>query len=222
MREFTREARIVGERQLPAGFARRSENSILVLITEPVIAADGMILVGPWDLASRYLPNPVVLWNHNREEWDRPSIGRAIQVVETEPGVVYAELEFDEDDVFAAGIARKYRRGYLSAVSIRWTSKEILHASKLDKNDPYYGQDAYIARGNALVEISAVNLGSLETAVAQRGASGAGQLLTTLLRAHPELRATVQEALRSSDQPTTTQPAPEDTWADWFPTNTQE
>lgn len=73
-----------------------------------------------WDL-SRFQRNPVVLWSHDL--WGtRPPIGRA--TVTLQDRKLLADVTFDMADEFAASIARKYREGFLSAVSVSWDAQD--------------------------------------------------------------------------------------------------
>ncbi len=65
----------------------------------------------------RYRKNPVFLWAHNFTGSQLP-IGRAAVAVETDRLV--ADVVFDQADDFARQVERKYRDGFLSAVSISW------------------------------------------------------------------------------------------------------
>ncbi len=85
-------------------------------------ARDGLVIdADAWDLTN-YRKSPVVLWSH--DYWgERPPIGRALKVW-TDDGNLMADVEFDQADEFAAAIERKYRGGYLNAVSVGWDTLE--------------------------------------------------------------------------------------------------
>jgi len=74
----------------------------------------------PWR-TDRYQENPVVTWVHDFEGARLP-IGRAdVEIVGQPEGErVRAAVLFDEADPFAAEVARKYRDGFLHAVSVSW------------------------------------------------------------------------------------------------------
>lgn len=74
----------------------------------------------PWR-TDRYAQNPVVTWVHDFGG-NRLPIGRGVATVEKTPAgeVIRAELLFDIADPFAAEIDRKYRAGFLNAVSVSW------------------------------------------------------------------------------------------------------
>lgn len=67
-----------------------------------------------WRLEN-YGANPVVLWAHDASA---PPIGRAVAA--RKDGILIAEITFDTEDPFARGVESKYRRGFLSAVSVGW------------------------------------------------------------------------------------------------------
>lgn len=88
------------------------------------VARDGMIIDSTgWQL-DNYRQNPVVLWAHDYTG-QRPPIGRASVDVDAETGNLMADLTFDPHDQFAKDVERKYRDGYLNAVSVGWNTIEM-------------------------------------------------------------------------------------------------
>jgi len=69
-----------------------------------------------WRLAN-YRSNPVFLWAHDYMGHNLP-IGRADVTVDGER--LIASVVFDQEDEFARRVERKYRRGFLNAVSVGW------------------------------------------------------------------------------------------------------
>jgi len=70
---------------------------------------------GGWRL-DNYNGNPVVLWMH--DPWTPPiATGVALSQNKT---IVLDNVVFDGNDELAAAIESKYRRGFLSAVSVSW------------------------------------------------------------------------------------------------------
>lgn len=68
-----------------------------------------------WRL-DNYNANPVVLWMH--DPWTPPiATGLAVSKSKT---IVLDQVTFDGQDELAAAIESKYRRGFLSAVSVSW------------------------------------------------------------------------------------------------------
>lgn len=83
------------------------------------VKGDGFDLrADSWNL-SRFERNPLVLWSH--DFWgERPPIGRAVARIDGKQ--LKADITFDPDDDFAQTIERKYRNGFLNAVSVSWDS----------------------------------------------------------------------------------------------------
>lgn len=88
------------------------------------IARDGLIIDSTgWQL-DNYRANPVVLWAHDYTG-QRPPIGRADISLDKESGNLMADITFDSGDQFAADVERKYRAGFLNAVSVGWNTIEM-------------------------------------------------------------------------------------------------
>ena len=86
------------------------------------VGRDGLIInADGWQL-DNFRANPVVLWAHDYGG-GRPPIGRAD--VEVSGKKLMADVTFDPDDEFAQQIERKYRSGFLSAVSVGWDTIEM-------------------------------------------------------------------------------------------------
>lgn len=121
---------------------------------------DGLNLAGlPWALGN-YRANPVVLYSHDYS--GRPPIGRA-EVTEDSDGVLTADVTFDQGDPFARDIERKYRDGYMSAVSIGWDDTDA-------KGVPTRTSGAKPA-AHELLDISAVNVpGDPQALIARQAA----------------------------------------------------
>lgn len=79
--------------------------------------ADGIDLHMDTADLSRYRANPIVGYGH--DYWGRESlpIGRS-DSVEVDGSRLLADIAFDREDAFAAEVDRKYRGGYMNAVSI--------------------------------------------------------------------------------------------------------
>lgn len=121
---------------------------------------DGLDLAGlPWALGN-YRANPVVLYSHDYS--GRPPIGRA-EVTEAD-GVLTASIVFDQGDAFARDIERKYRDGYMSAVSIGWDDTDA-------KGLPTRATGGKPA-AHELLDISAVNVpGDPQALIARQAAA---------------------------------------------------
>lgn len=119
------------------------------------VARDGMVIESAgWEL-DNFRKNPVLLWSHDILG-ARPPIGRAD--VKVEGKALVADVSFDQGDPFAVEVERKYRTGFLHAVSVRWDPKEMAPA-RSGKPPRFTRQD--------LLEISAVALPSDPSALKQ-------------------------------------------------------
>lgn len=67
-----------------------------------------------WRL-DNYRGNPVFLWMHDSSSLP---IGRVDAAVDVDGGQLLADVTFDQADAFAVQVEGKYRRGFLSAVSV--------------------------------------------------------------------------------------------------------
>jgi hypothetical protein len=84
------------------------------IASTPGVKRDGLDLRASGWRIDTFRRNPVFLWAHGRVD---PAIGR----VDASVGeVLRTNVTFDQDDPFARKIESKYRRGFLSAVSVGW------------------------------------------------------------------------------------------------------
>ena len=114
------------------------------------LARDGMTIdANGWKL-DNYRASPVVLWSHDYMG-NRPPIGRADNV-RVDGGKLMADITFDQGDPFARDVERKYREGFISAVSVGWDTLEF---KPDDPNQPGNGGKVLSAE---LLDISAVNV----------------------------------------------------------------
>lgn len=94
---------------------------IRFIASTEAVARDAMVIkADAWQLEN-YRANPVVLWGHDYTGQRLP-IGRAD--VEVDGNRLMADVTFDPGDEFAQQIERKYRTGFLSAVSVGWDTLE--------------------------------------------------------------------------------------------------
>jgi len=95
------------------------------VLSTPGIKRDGLSLDMRRMRMDSFERNPVMLWQHGRDiqRGDLP-IGRWANVRVNQDGELIGEAEFDGDDTFALDVERKYRMGYLNAVSISWQYRE--------------------------------------------------------------------------------------------------
>jgi hypothetical protein len=131
------------------------------------VARDGFIVdMAGWRL-DNYRSNPVFLWAH---DYASPPIGRADVFVEQ--GVMNADVIFDQADEFARSIERKYRDGFLSAVSVGFNA--------LAFNPPQRNGDAPHITEAELLDISAVPVPSDPRALKGRKRDALGAYLKEL------------------------------------------
>jgi HK97 family phage prohead protease len=136
------------------------------------VARDGMVIeAAGWQLEP-YRSNPVVLWAH---DYSKPPIGKATVTVEDKR--LMADVEFDQGDELAREIERKYRQGYLNAVSVGWRTLEMAP-----------GREPRITKAE-LLDVSAVPVPADPGALAERQVRGMHDLGRELLNvARPEAR----------------------------------
>lgn len=111
----------------------------------------------------QYEKNPVVLYIHNRgmeQANGSEVIGRVVKL-EKKEGVLYADIEFDKDDEFAAKIAGKVERGYIRMASMY---ADVLETS-IKPEDVLPGQKFETVTKSKLVEISIVDIGGNDDAI---------------------------------------------------------
>lgn len=103
---------------------------------------------------SAYRKNPVVLWAHN---YDMPPIGKAVWAKKQDGGII-SKVRFYSSDgsvgEFAKEIYQMYKEKYLSAFSVGFIPKEVLHGSEKDYNDPKRPNRTY--KKWEMIEYSAV------------------------------------------------------------------
>lgn len=141
------------------------------------VARDGFIVdMAGWRL-DNYRTNPVFLWAH---DYASPPIGKADVLVEG--GRLLADVTFDQGDDFARQVERKYREGFLSAVSVGFNAMAF--------NPPAQKGDAPHITEAELLDISAVPVPSDPRALKGRQRAALSQYLTEVT---PEAEAETVE-----------------------------
>lgn len=143
------------------GFCERSEaaagSPITFVASTSALARDGMVIKQDGWRLDNYRASPVVLWSHDYAG-ARPPIGRADNL-RIDDGNLRADIVFDQGDPFAREVERKYRDGFLNAVSVGWDTLE-------------FEPDTERGGGNVLsaelLDISAVNVPGDPGALIQR------------------------------------------------------
>lgn len=126
-------------------------------------------------MLDNYARNPVFLWMHDTSI---PAIGRSPAARENGELACYAT--FDREDDFAARVERKYRRGFMSAVSVGW---DFVDSAGMPIED-WWRMSAERVRDEVfydLTEISAVPVPGDPRALKERGLSLLGKQMLDLL-----------------------------------------
>ena len=117
------------ERQNPEPFYMRAyaeradDGSLSFIASTEEEARDGLVIeANAWQL-DNYQRNPVFLWVHDYMG-DRPPIGRTEVTLDTTSKQLRTRVAFDPADEFAQTVERKYRDGFLNAVSVGWRTLE--------------------------------------------------------------------------------------------------
>ncbi len=145
------------------------------------VARDGLIInADGWQL-DNFRANPGFLWHHDYMG-NRAPIGKVTQVEVDKKNRLIADVVFDQGDQFAVDVERKYREGFMNAVSVGWDTQEIA---------PPRGADSAARVLKAeLLDISAVNIPGDPNALMERQkralADQARELLTLVDDAAPE------------------------------------
>lgn len=142
----------------------------------------------------RYRTNPVILWAHDPTELP---VGKAVRV-DVEDGRLVAEIEWDESHPKGADVARQFREGFLSAVSVGFRPGRSIPRSQLPPEDPRRKDGGWgvVFLDNELLEISAVPIPANPDAVAvQRAEEDQATIIETLRRIIEADRAAMREAL---------------------------
>ena len=108
-------------RLMRAASEETPDSALVFMASTPGTKRDGLDTAAlPWRV-DNYRLNPVVTWSHDFAGRRLP-IGRGdVEVLNTPAGeFVRAAITFDSADPFAAEVERKYRDGFLHAVSVSW------------------------------------------------------------------------------------------------------
>jgi HK97 family phage prohead protease len=152
-----------------------------------VPARDGMIIEADGWMLENFSRNNLVLWCHDYFG-GRPPIGKAEASIDTQAKQLKALVTFDMGDPFAAEIARKYREGFLNAVSVGFDIQEMtIPTTTAELSEPRRVSKA------ELLEISAVPIPADPKALMERQQRGidadlrdlAPYLRNLLSREHP-------------------------------------
>lgn len=91
------------------------------ILSTPGVKRDGLELDMRFMRLENFNRNPIMPWQHGMDpNRGAMPIGRWRNVRVNDDGALIGEAEFDTEDDFAQAIERKYRQGFLNAVSISW------------------------------------------------------------------------------------------------------
>ena len=116
-----------------------------------------------------YMANPVVQFGH---DYNTPPIGKTIGLdIDQRTGDLVAEIQWDDspDNPMAQMVARQFREGYMSAVSVGFQPGESTPRNRLPKDHEAYGERGHLMTSPRLLEISAVPVPANAEALAIRG-----------------------------------------------------
>lgn len=104
--------------------AKDTDGPIRFVASTEALGRDGLVIAADaWDLEP-YRANPVFLWVHDYRGQRLP-LGRTEVELDLSVRKLYSDVTFDRDDPFAVDVERKYRGGFLNAVSVGWDTHEI-------------------------------------------------------------------------------------------------
>jgi HK97 family phage portal protein/HK97 family phage prohead protease len=145
----------------------------------------GDIVEQSWKLDA-YKKNPVILWSHQS---DKPPIGKAV-AVEVVGGALQIEIEFDMADPFAAEVAGKIQRGFISAGSVGFMPGETQWRNDLAEDDPRFSKGwGMVLSKNELMEFSITPVPANSSALIAASAASDDELRTLLSQPDNRRRA---------------------------------
>ncbi|MFY1669501.1 HK97 family phage prohead protease [Plantactinospora sp. WMMB334] len=168
---------------------------------------DGIALKMDGARLERYQANPIFGYGHRYWGRDSLPIGRSERTEVDGKKRLMFDIRFDRDDAFAATVERKYRDGFLNAVSIGFS---VIEWEDPEKQDYWRGG---VAVDWELYELSSVPLPMDASAVVESGRAGGGlevdaQLLDSVRDLLGRLDADAIAALRQLLDRTATTPPP--------------
>ena len=139
----------------------------------PGVKRDGLELRPLGWRTENYRSNPVFLWAHNYRSLP---IGRT-ELIDANESDLRIGVEFDTEDPFAATVERKYRDGFLNAVSVGWDwvredGSPIDFATWLTTSDEELAREFFYD----LLEVSGVPVPADPDALVERQRAGVAHL----------------------------------------------
>lgn len=199
-----------GEVKAESTTVEGSHTRTMVVASNNDVARDGDVVETATLNLGHYRSNPVVLWAH---DYSRHPVGRADTDV-TDDRLV-ANILWDEgtDNAYGKLTARQFRESYLNAVSLGWLPRQVIRRDQLEEGDAHRGSTGYLHRNAEVLEISAVPVPSLQSALVLGRSFGALDIrpevdeagersrLLEWLASDPEVRAAVAELIAPPASP---------------------
>ena len=137
-----------------------------VIASTPSVDRYGDVVAPDWKL-ERFAANPVVVWSHDYSSL--PPIGKVIDL-SMDGDALIARIKWDDSEPGSMGatVARQFREGFLSAVSVGFAPSKSTPRKELPEDHPAAGRSGQFLEGNELLELSAVVVPANPEAVAIR------------------------------------------------------
>jgi len=142
-----------------------TDGTTKVIASTPSVDRYGDVVAPDWQL-ERFAANPVVVWSH---DYSQPPVGKVTDLSMDGDSLI-ASIKWDDSEPGSMGatVARQFRDGFLSAVSVGFAPSSSTPRKELPKDHPAAGKSGQYLTGNELLEISAVSIPANPEAVAIR------------------------------------------------------
>lgn len=142
-----------------------NDGTTKVIASTPSVDRYGDVVAPDWKL-ERFAANPVVVWSH---DYSQPPVGKVTDL-SMDGDALIASIKWDDSEPGSMGatVARQFREGYLSAVSVGFAPTKSTPRKELPEDHPAAGKSGQYLTGNELLEISAVSIPANPEAVAIR------------------------------------------------------
>ena len=124
MTEYLRAHVVRDEAELEDSGLSIADGPLRIIAATAGRKADGLNLAMERADLERFTSNPVVMYGHDYFGRDNLPIGRA-EAAWIEGDQLLMDVTFDEDDSFAAKVARKYRAGMMNTFSIGFDAYDL-------------------------------------------------------------------------------------------------
>ena len=143
-----------------------TDGTTKVIASTPSVDRYGDVVAPDWKL-ERFAANPVVVWSHDYSS--QPPIGKVTDL-SMDGDALIARIKWDDSEPGSLGatVARQFKEGFLSAVSVGFAPTKSTPRKELPKDHPAAGRSGQFLEGNELLELSAVVVPANPEAVAIR------------------------------------------------------